>query len=103
MQTEKNKMFYRLLRAVKDPSGKRPLWTLEKIGKEIYVNRSHLTDVINNKPRHGAQTRPKLVRFFKQHFEQWQAILEALGWDEEGNIIPHGTLDVQQTDEVSHG
>lgn len=104
MKTAKNKLFYRLLHAVKDESGKRPKWTLEKIAEAIYVNRAHLTDVINNKPNHGAQTRPKLVRFFKANFQQWKAILSALEWDEEGNIVPRGTSDVQQSgEEVSHG
>jgi len=95
--TEKNKLFYRLLRAVKDPSGKHPLWTVEKIAAAIYVNRSHLNDVLNNKPGHGGQTRPKVARFFKANFEQSAAILQSLGWDGEGNIVPHGTLDVQQS------
>lgn len=94
---DKNKLFYRLLRAVKDETGKRPKWTVEKIAESIYVNRCHLTDVLNNKPGHGGQIRPKLVRFFRENFEQWRAILQALGWDEDGRIVPRGMLDVQHS------
>lgn len=99
MKTDKNKLFYRLLHAVKDETGNRPKWTLEKIAAAIYVNRPHLTDVINNKQGHGKQTRPKLVRFFRENFEQWRAILSALGWDENGNLVPHGMSDVEQMED----
>lgn len=91
---DKNHLFYQLLHAVHDPSGRRPRWTIEKIAAELYLNRSRLNDVINNKPGHGAHTRPKLVRFFRKNFEQWPAILQALGWDNTGKIVSHGTLQI---------
>lgn len=83
-----NAKFYFLLHELR--AGNRPRWTIEKIAAEIYVNRSHLTDVLNNKPGHGAQTRPKLIKFFKAKFRKqrrWQEILEALGWDENGCLM----------------
>lgn len=99
----RNKAFYSLLHAVKDETGKRPRWTLDKVAQEIYINRDHLNEVINNK--HGGQTRPKVIKFLKLHFPNWQDFLEALGWDGEGNLtsnVSHRTLDVQQT-EAPHG
>ncbi len=52
---------------------------------------SHLSEVLNNKPQHGGQTRRKLVA----HLTARE--LELLGWDQQGNLVPQGTLsDVQQ-------
>ena len=72
-------------------------WTVEKLAAGIYASRCHVNMVLRNaavagKAGYGKQTRPKLVQFFKGHFTAWRAMLAALGWDENGNVIPHGTL-----------
>jgi hypothetical protein len=95
----KNAKFNWLLKERRDARGKR-LWTIAKVADAIYTNRAHVTDVLNNKPQHGAQTRPKLVKFFKKEFpDTWPQIIDALGWTDTGNLladcctsdIPHGT------------
>lgn len=93
----KNARFHWLLEQARDERGKR-LWTIERISKAIYCGRAHVNEVLNNKPHRGAQTRPKLIAFFKQHFSNWTEILESLGWREDGCLIPHGTSHVGQTD-----
>src|SRR5690242_19677587 len=97
-----NRRFYELLHAPRERN--RPKWTLEKIAEAIYVNRQHLNDVINNKAGLGKQVRPKLVKFFKQHFEQtWPEILNALKWDANGEPVPRRTSDVRQLEGDEHG
>jgi hypothetical protein len=81
-----NKKFHWLIREPRDARGK-PLWTVAKIAQAIYCNRCRVTDALNNKAGHGAQTRPKLARFFKEKFPNtWEQILESLGWDKDGKI-----------------
>src|SRR4051812_23447348 len=78
----KNRKLHWLLREPKDERGK-PLWTVEKIAEAIYCNRSRVTDTLNNKPGHGAQTRPKLRKFFRKHFpDTYEQLIESLGWGE---------------------
>jgi len=78
----KNGKFHWLLREPKDEAGQ-SRWTVAKVAKAIRSNRSHVTDVLNNKPGHGGvKTRAQLTRFFRKHFRQHGAeILESLNWE----------------------
>ncbi len=91
----RNGRFHYLLEQPKDSAGER-LWTVEKVAEAIYSSRAHVTEVLNNKPGRGGKTRLKLVRFFKQNFTFWRDMLAALGWDEDGGIVPQGTFHVEQ-------
>jgi hypothetical protein len=82
----KNRKFHFQLRTLKDEKGES--WSVSKIAHRIYVNRSRLNDVINDKPGHGGNTRAKVVKFLTQQFpEQVTSLLTALGWNEHGEII----------------
>lgn len=60
--------------------------TVSRLAAALKINRPHLTDVLNNTPGHGGQTRPKVARWLVKHFpEQAPAVLGQLGWDERGN------------------
>lgn len=52
----------------------------------IDSSRTHVSQVLNNKPGRGGQTRRKLA----EHLTP--AELELAGWDRAGNIVPRGTL-----------
>lgn len=78
----KNKEFYRLLHWERD-SHHRPVWTSERLAREIYSNRAHVTEVLNNKPKRGHVTRWKLAQCLKKHFARWEEMLSALGWAEQ--------------------
>jgi hypothetical protein len=86
----RNEPFHKLLKEFRDERGKRR-WTISRIAERIGSNPAHVTDVLNNTPGHGYRTRPRLVAFFKEHFHNWKEVLEALGWTEEGLIVPRGT------------
>ncbi len=97
----KNRKFHFLLRTLRTATGKR--WTVGRIAETIYVGRSRLNDVLNNTPGQGALTRPKVVRFLGEHLADKKAeLLEALGWDLEGNPKDEGrnpngeTFNIQQ-------
>jgi hypothetical protein len=80
----RNAKFQWLLQEPKDERGL-PRWTVSRMAEAIYCNRSHVGDVLNNKPGHGAQTRGKLIKFFRKEFpKRWPEILESLGWGEGG-------------------
>jgi hypothetical protein len=82
----KNRKFHFTLRQLKDRAGRR--WTVGRIADTIYCSRSRLNDALNNKIGHGGLTRAKVVRFFDEHLPKEKAqLLEALGWDEGGNLM----------------
>jgi hypothetical protein len=87
--------------------GRRPKWTVAKIAAAIYSGRAHVTQVLNNEPGRGGQTRAKLIKFFRKEFpETSEQILESLGWVRAGLAIvpvgpsvekvPGGTFHVEQ-------
>ena len=96
----KNRTFHFTLRKLTLPcdcagtcpecGGKRTVrLTVERMAAAIFVNRAHLTDVLNNKPGHGGNTRWKVVKFLKQKQPAHAAaLLDALGWDADGNVKP---------------
>jgi hypothetical protein len=86
----RNPKFMRLLAEQRGEDGK-PLWNVGKLATAIYSNRSHVTEVLLNREGRGGNTRPKLVRFFKERFSNWKEMIEALGWDEKGRIVPRET------------
>lgn len=92
--------FQYLLEQVRDERGKRR-WTVARIAERIGSNRSHVNEVLNNKPGHGYRTRRKLVGFFKANFENWNELLAALGWKEDGGFVPRGTLQMEHSDSNS--
>lgn len=57
-----------------------------RLARLAHTGRSHVSEVLNNKPGHGGQTRKKLAQFLTE------SELALLGWDKEGNVVPHGTL-----------
>jgi hypothetical protein len=98
----KNRSFHFKLRALKDAAGK-PM-TIQKIADAIYTGRAHLTDVLNNRAGHGANTRPKVVKFLNERFPEKSAeLLASLGWDSKGGIL--GSTESRPTGDqnVSHG
>ena len=81
----KNRDFLLLLRKLKDESGQPR--TVSRIADAMFLNRSRLNDIFNNKPGHGGNTRGKVVKFFGQRFPgQGPELLKALRWNERGEI-----------------
>jgi len=76
----KNKQFHFRLRKLRRADG-RP-WTVGRMAAAIGANRAHLTDVLNNTPGHGGQTRPKVLRWMEKEFPPATvaALTQALGW-----------------------
>ena len=89
----KNARFYELLRIPQTAAGE-PMWNVQRLATEIGSSRSHVTEVLNNQPGHGHQTRRKLVRLFRRNFTYWPDLLLALGWTVEGKIVLRGTLEI---------
>jgi hypothetical protein len=100
---EANPEFMRLLRQASHPEG--GSWTVERLAVGIGSGRTHVTLVLLNKPAaagqrfgtgRGGRTRIKLVKFFETHFkEQAEGMLQALGWNNAGKIVPRGELHVE--------
>lgn len=93
----KNKKFHFTIRKMVTAEGER--LTVGRIAEAIFVNRAHLTDVLNNTPGHGGNTRWKVVEYLKKnHPEKVNDLLAALGWDENGTLlevqqsVPRGTV-----------
>jgi hypothetical protein len=55
-----------------------------------------VNDALNNVPKRGGLLRPKLARYIRQHFNNWERLLAALGWTEDGQIVPRGESHVEQ-------
>ena len=81
----KNQRFYQLLHMGRQANGE--AWTTSALAASIQSGRAHVTEVLNNEPGHGHQTRRKLAAVFKANFTFWRDLLLALGWDEGGNIL----------------
>lgn len=91
-----NPQFHRLLRRQTDEYGQP--FTVGKLAKKLCAGRSRVNDALNNLPGRGGQLRPKLARYFKEHFPlASDRLLAALGWDENGNPVPRGESHVEQT------
>lgn len=84
-----NHRFNYLLSQAKGMDGKR-LWTVARVAEEIGSGRAHVVQVLANKPGRGGHTRKRLIRFFRGNFTYWRDMLAALGWTEEGGIVPQG-------------
>ena len=84
----KNIRFYQLLHLGRQPTG--GIWTVEALAENISSSRAHVTQVLNNVPGRGHQTRRKLARLFKANFTYWRDLLLTLGWDENGNRLTGG-------------
>lgn len=82
----KNWQFYRALKS-------RGL-TAQKLAKQVGCGRSHLSQVLNNKPGRGGQTRRKLRPLLTPEE------IQLLGWPLEqsstGNIVPDAQTAAQQ-------
>jgi hypothetical protein len=82
----KNPKFHLQMKDLRTDSGER--WTVGRIAETIYVSRSRLNDVLNNKSGQGGLTRSKVVKFFGKHLpEQKSQLLAALGWDDHGRLV----------------
>ena len=82
-----NRNFHFRLRKLKDSAGLP--WTVGRMAETIYVSRPRLNDALNNKTGHGGRTRTKVVKFLERHLPEQKAdLLQALGWDGDGNILP---------------
>lgn len=76
-------------------------FTIGMLADGIFASRPHVNMVLrnhcpNDRPNFGKQTRRKLIKFFKDKFVTWPAMLAALGWNEAGDKcntdnVPHGT------------
>ena len=88
-----NRRFHFKLRELKDANGRR--WTVGRMAETMFVSRTHLNCVLNNQ-RGGAASRRKVVKFLKLHLpQQEKELLNALGWNEEGQRAT-GTENIQQ-------
>jgi hypothetical protein len=79
----KNPKFNWLLSLQKDARGER--MTVAKLAEQIHSSRSHVTMVLGNMPGRGHHTRRKLAPLLNA------AMLQALGWDRIGQMVPRGT------------
>jgi hypothetical protein len=70
-----NWRFYRSLHGRRDKDGKQ--MTTEKLAEQIHSERTHVTQVLNNKPGRGGKTRRKLFRVLTEEE------IRALGWWDE--------------------
>jgi len=90
-----NKDFHDLLAFCRDAKG-RP-YTVSMLAEAVRSERSHVTRVLNNTPPlkgqrfgqgRGGRTRRKLAAFILCQFPVYApAMLAALGWDRDGNLI----------------
>ena len=55
--------------------------TVTKLAEQFSIGRSHLSQVLANKPGRGGQTRRKIARYLPP------VALQLLGWDVRGNLI----------------
>jgi hypothetical protein len=85
-------------------------WTVAKMAAAIYCSRSRVVETLNNKPNRGRQIRPKLVRFFKAHFQRtlpetgrpaWLEILKTLGWREDGSLHTAGINEMDRVESAT--